>query len=81
MVNIGGLKVHYFDSGIWFNTGKHACFELCSGSNKATPTKFGIKPDGIINFLSEEPPFGPGEAKDIAEAHLRIRTKGPSRSS
>jgi hypothetical protein len=29
-------------SGVWFNTP-----ELCSGSNNATLTKFGIKPDGM----------------------------------
>jgi hypothetical protein len=30
---------------------------LCRGSNNAALQKFGIKPDGIINFLSNEPPF------------------------
>jgi hypothetical protein len=29
-------------------------------------TKFGIKPDGIINFLSNEPPLKQGAAKDTA---------------
>jgi hypothetical protein len=40
----------------------------------------GIKPGGIINFLSNEPPFKKGIAKDTAElcsaeAHGEIRKK------
>jgi hypothetical protein len=37
---------------IWFNTP-----EPCSGTNNVLRTKFGIKPAGIINFLSNGPPF------------------------
>jgi hypothetical protein len=64
-------------SKVWFNTP-----ELCSGPNKATFTKFGIKPDGIINFLSNEPPLKQGAAKDTAElcsaeAHLGLKKSPP----
>jgi hypothetical protein len=46
-----------FYSKVWFNTPSDLWSALCSGSNNVTLTKFGIKPDGIINFLSNEPPI------------------------
>jgi hypothetical protein len=38
-------------SKVWFNTA-----ELCSGCYQSKYIHRGIKPDGIINFLSNEPP-------------------------
>jgi hypothetical protein len=39
-------------SKVWFNTP-----ELAPAQIKHRLQKFGVKPDGIINFLSNEPPF------------------------
>jgi hypothetical protein len=39
-------------SKVWFNTPRLAAAQITQRFQK-----FGIKPDGIINFLSNEPPF------------------------
>ncbi|MDR1411660.1 MAG: hypothetical protein LBI91_05615 [Spirochaetaceae bacterium] len=50
----GGQKngFPYFYSKVWFNTPRLAAAQITQSVQK-----FGIKPDGIINFLSNEPPF------------------------
>jgi hypothetical protein len=57
---------YWLYSGVWFNTPGLAPAQI-----RQRLQKFGIKPDGIINFLSNEPPFKPGEAKDTARLAAR----------
>jgi hypothetical protein len=44
-------------SGVWFNTPSNLRFALAPAQITQRLQKFGIKPDGIINFLSNEPPI------------------------
>jgi hypothetical protein len=48
-------------SRVWFNTPR-----LAAALIWLDLLKFGNKPDGIINFLSNEPPLKKGAAKDTA---------------
>ena len=48
-----------FYSKVWFNTPEDLWSALCSGCYQSKYVDRGIKPDGIINFLSNEPPFKP----------------------
>jgi len=47
------LKGYSIYSKVWFNTPQL----LAAAETKQRIGDFGIKPDGIINFLSNEPPF------------------------
>jgi hypothetical protein len=63
------------DSKVWFNTPR-----LAAAQRPQRLQKFGIKPDGIINFLSNEPPFKQKRSLRYrracpAEAHLPLRQK------
>jgi hypothetical protein len=53
-----GNGVPQFYSKIWFNTLRQAALaKLAAAQIKQRLQEVGIKPDGIINFLSNEPPF------------------------
>jgi hypothetical protein len=63
-------------SKFWFNTPR-----LAAAQRPQRLRKFGIKPDGIINFLSNEPPFEPMQrlryrAACRAEAHFKADAQG-----
>jgi uncharacterized protein (DUF4415 family) len=44
-------------SKVWFNTPSNLRFAYAPAQIPQRLQRFGIKPDGIINFLSNEPPF------------------------
>ena len=61
-------------SRVWFNTP-----ELAPAQIMRRLQRFGIKPDGIIIFLSNEPPFKPAQRLRYrgacsAEAHFGLGT-------
>jgi hypothetical protein len=47
-----GLSAWHFYSKVWFNTP-----ELAPAQTRQRLQNFGIKPDGVINFLLNEHPF------------------------
>jgi hypothetical protein len=50
--------VNVFYSKVWFNTPSQTAFARSAPAQiRQCLQKFGIKPDGIINFLSNEPPI------------------------
>ena len=62
-------------SKVWFNTSPDLWSAITPAQTTQRLPKFGIKPDGIINFLSNEPPFRPTQRLRYCgacspEAHL-----------